>query len=188
MYDILPTFELVCLALGASSALIFDAFFMLSLKDHKLLKLEIRMLRRISLLGVIAAFLSLCFYIGVLITDIQTSTDIRIGFSTAKLLILGIAFLAGLTERRIHLPALIRHQRDYFHLSEKMIEHQDPFIATAALSTVSWLAVIFLSVIEARGLVDNYNATFLGIAVTYLLVAYILSRLAVFLKNRVLTR
>jgi len=184
----LSTLELVCISLGAGSAFIFDSFFMLSLKDHKLRKIEVKMLYRISLLGVTSAILALCFYIALVITELQASTDLSIGFATAKLIIFGVALSAGLALRSIHLPALVRHQTDYLHLSERMVEHQNPLIATAAHSTVAWIFVVFLTAVDSRGLVSTLNVTFIPIILTYIAIAYLASHVAVFVKNRILTR
>ncbi len=183
----LSTFQLVCISLAAGSSFIFDSFFLLSLKDHKLKLYEKQALFRISLMTVTASIIALGTYITLLITHLDAPSDLEIGFSSAKIIILGIALLCALTLRRIHLPTLVRYQENYFHLSENMVYHQDSLAGTAAFSTVSWLTVIFLTSIEYKGLTMS-DFSFLKIIVTYLTLAMITSHIFVFIKNRILTR
>jgi hypothetical protein len=136
---------------------------------------------------VTSAIISLGIYITILITKLEVSTDILIGFSSAKLIILGIALLCALTLRKIHLPTLVRYQENYFHLSENMVYHQDSLAGTAAFSTVSWLAIIFLTSLEYKG-INISDFSFLKIIVTYFALAMITSHIFVFMKNRILMR
>ena len=184
---ILSTIELVCISLAAGSAFIFDSFFLLSLKDHKLKVYEKEALFRISLMTVTASVLALGIYIAILVTKLDSPTDIYIEFSSAKLIILMIALLSALTLRVIHLPTLVRYQENYFHLSEKMVIHQDSLAGTSAFSSVSWLFVIFLTSIEYKEL-DISHFSFIKIIVTFLAVAMVTSHIFVFLKNKILTR
>ena len=183
--------QLVGISLGAGAAFIFDCFFIISLKNHRISVREEKILSRLSLLSIIASTVAIFSYIIVLSFQFEENSisATGIGFATAKLLIFSFALLCGITLRKIHLPALLRHQQTYFHLSESMLLHQDSLISTAIYSTVSWLAVLTLTAIEQKQAIYSVSLTqynFLHIIVIYIAVAITCNYVGLLIKNKVL--
>jgi hypothetical protein len=140
-------------------------------------------LRRLSLFSVVSAVIALFSYLIYLGLQFETASDVRIGFLLAKIVLMALALLTGLSLRRLHLRALLRHQNTYGHLSDSMVAHTDTLVATAAYSTVAWMAVIVLTAIEYRQAQDAFRFGFLHIIIAYILVGYCASKAAIFLKR-----
>lgn len=175
--------ELVCISLGAGAAFIFDSFFIMSKRFHKIKPFEAALLRRLSLFSIAGSSLALFLYMIVLALQFEIASDMRISLSLAKIIFLSLALLTGLALRKIHLNNLLRHQLNYGHLSEHMIAHPNPLIATAAYSTVSWMAVIFLTAIEYRQADIVFQFGFLHIIIFYIICGFLASKAAVFIKK-----
>jgi hypothetical protein len=184
----LSVVELVSVSVGAGAALIFDFFFLLSLRDHKVRQYEIKSLQRLSLCCIVGAMLALFSYIILLAMFIESSTTLELGFSLTKILILTIALLTALTLRKIHLPTLARYQSSYLHLSDSMVHHQDSLVATAAFSSVSWLAIILLTTLEARGVDIPFLNNGLAVMLVYIVIGYAASKAAVHIKKKIISR
>ncbi len=180
----LTAFELTCISLGAGAAFLFDSFFFLSAHHHKIKIVELRILKRLSLMSIIGSAGALCFYMTLLALEFESGADIRISVHVSKIIILGFAFLTALALRRIHLTALMRHQSQYSHLSEHMLAHPDPFVGTAAYSTVSWMFIIFITAIEYRDAMSSFNFGFLSILLAYIILGFVAAKVAIFLKKR----
>ncbi len=186
--DLLFTsFELVCLSLGAGSAFIFDSFFALSLKNHKIREYEERMLQRINLFTVVSSSVALISYIMILAFRLEAGLVNTLDIAFAKIFLLAIAFATGMTLRKIHLPALLRHQREYFHLSSKFMLHQDSLVSTAVFSSVSWMMLILLTVLENFKAAEGFDFSILILAIIYIICAIICSKIAIFFKNEYLS-
>lgn len=182
------TLEQVCIALGAGSAFIFSSFFILSVKDHIVEHHEYRMLKSLSLFSVISASIGIaCFIINTAIY-LESSADFRIGLISAKLIIFSLALISEMALRKIHLPNLMRHQKSYFHLSNSMVHHPDPLIATAAFSLISWVFIIFISTIEFRDLAPRISLSFVEIILAYIVTSYLLGKIAILYKERTLRK
>ncbi|MCF7865060.1 MAG: hypothetical protein K9M11_00955 [Candidatus Pacebacteria bacterium] len=178
--------EQVCIAIGAGSAFIFTSFFILSLKNHIIKPHEYVMLKSLSLFSLVSAFLGLiCFIINTSFY-LESAVDFKIGLVSAKLIIFSLAFLSEMTLRKIHLPTLMRHQKAYFHLSNTMLFHQDPLVATATFSLVSWVFIIFLSALDFRGISSHISLNFVEVIVSYIIISYTLSKLAIYFKEKTL--
>lgn len=180
------SFEQVSIAIGAGSSFIFASFFILSLKNHIIKPHEYKMLKSLSFFSLVSACLGLASFIINTSLYLETAQDFRIGLVSAKLIIFSLALLAEMTLRKIHLPTLMRHQKSYFHLSNTMLYHQDPLVATATFSLISWLYIIFLSTLEFRGLSNEIPVNFLEVIISYILISYILSKLAIYFKEKTL--
>jgi hypothetical protein len=183
----LTVLELVCISIGAGGALIFDFFFLLSLRDHKVRQYEIKSLKRLNLYSLVCISLSLVTYMTMVALYVERSTDLEIGFSLSKILIMAVAFLSALTLRKIHLPTLERYQNNYLHLSQNMVVHQDSLVATAAFSSVSWLSIILLTTLENRQVDIPFFENGLTIILTFIAVSYVASKVAVYLKKKIIS-
>lgn len=179
--------EFVCISLGAGSAFIFDTFFMLSLKKHQIRVYEEKMLQRINLFTVIGSAMALVAYIFTLSFRLEAGSVDALDIAFAKIFLLGIAFVTGVTLRKIHLPTLLRNQRQYFHLSEKFMLHQDSLVSTAVFSTFSWLMLILLTVFENFQEPQIFDFSIFSLAAIYIIGALICSKIAVFIKNQYLS-
>lgn len=182
------SFEQVCIALGAGSAFIFSTFFILSLKDHVIKPHEYAMLKSLSLFSLISAAIGLVTFIINTALYLESAADFKIGFVSAKLIIFSLALLTEMTLRKIHLPSLIRHQKTYFHLSHTMTHHSDPLVATASFGLISWLFIIILSTLEFRGIAGSISFNFIEIILAYIVSAYVLSKAAIYFKEKGLNR
>lgn len=180
--------EQVCIALGAGSAFIFSSFFILSVKDHIVKPHEYIMLKSLSLFSLISACIGIVTFVINSAIYLESAADFRIGLISAKLIIFSLALVSEMTLRKIHLPNLMRHQKTYFHLSDTMVHHPDPLIATASFSMVSWIFIIFLSTLEFRQMTQYIHLSFLEIILAYIVSAYILSKLAVAFKEWTLVK
>lgn len=180
------SFEQVCIALGAGSAFIFSSFFILSLKDHIIKPHEYKMLKSLSFFSLVSASIGLIAFIINTSLYLESAVDFPAGIVSAKLIIFSLALLSEMTLRKIHLPTLMRHQKAYFHLSNSMSHHQDPLIATSVFGFISWSYIIFLSTLQFRELSGYIAPSFIEIIVSYILVSYLLSKLAIYLKEKTL--
>lgn len=180
--------EQVCIALGAGSAFIFSSFFILSVKDHIVKPHEYAMLKSLSLFSLISACIGIVTFVINSAIYLESAADFRIGLISAKLIIFSLALVSEMTLRKIHLPNLMRHQKTYFHLSDSMVHHPDPLIATASFSMVSWIFIIFLSTLEFRQITQYISFSFIEIILAYIVSAFILSRLAIAFKEKTLVK
>lgn len=178
--------EQVSIALGAGSAFIFSSFFILSVKNHVIKPHEYAMLKSLSFFSLVSAGIGLVTFIINTSLYLESATDFPIGLVSAKLIIFSLALLAEMTLRKIHLPTLMRHQKAYFHLSNTMLYHQDPLVATATFGLVSWMFIIFLSTLQFRQLAGQAPVNFVGVMAAYILVAYALSKAAIYFKEKTL--
>lgn len=180
--------EQVCIALGAGSAFIFSSFFILSVKDHIVKPHEYAMLKSLSLFSLVSASIGIIVFVFNSAIYLESAVDFRIGLISAKLIIFSLALVSEMTLRKIHLPNLMRHQKTYFHLSDTMVHHPDPLIATASFSMVSWIFIIFLSTLEFRQITQYVHLSFVEIILAYIVSAFILSKLAIAFKERTLVK
>lgn len=178
--------QIVCIALGAAGAFIFDSFFLLSRRQHKVTSTEYSMLQRINLLSLVACSVAMLFFVFEIASYISNAGNNPASMSVAnldlnslsmKFLLFIIAFMTALTIRKIHLPALRRHQGSYAHLSESFVEHQRSLISTAVYSTVSWMSIIFLSSLETvdgGSILENFSSyNFITLLILYILICYV---------------
>lgn len=179
--------EFVCISLGAGSAFIFDTFFMLSLKRHQIKVYEEKILQRINLFAVIGSTVGLITYIFTLSLRLEAGLVDALDVSFAKVFLFAIVFMTGVTLRKIHLPTLLRNQRQYFHLSEKFMLHQDSLVSTAVFSTTAWLMLILLTVFENFQKPHVFDFSIFSLATIYIIGALICSKIAVYIKNQYLS-
>jgi len=180
--------EQVCIALGAGSAFIFSSFFILSVKDHIVKPHEYVMLKSLSLFSLVSASIGIAAFILNSAIYLESAVDFRIGLVSAKLVIFSLALVSEMTLRKIHLPNLMRHQKTYFHLSDSMVHHPDPLIATASFSMISWIFIIFLSTFEFRQMTQYISFNFVEIILAYIVSAFVLSKIAIAFKEKTLVR
>ncbi|MBU3668576.1 MAG: hypothetical protein FGM57_01255 [Candidatus Taylorbacteria bacterium] len=175
--------ELVSVAVGAGSAFIFDTFFTLSLKDHKIQPHEERMLSRISLFSIISASLGLLVYTFILALQLESGMIGALDIAFAKIFLFAIALLTALTLRKIHLKTLLRYQKTHFHLSLTFGKHDDSIVSTAVFSTLSWIFLITLTALEQYKIAEDISVSIFGVTLAYILIGLVGSRIALYFKN-----
>ncbi len=185
---ILIALEQASIALGAGSAFIFSAFFILSIKDHIIKPHEYVMLKSLSLFALISASIGITTFLLNTAIQLESAPDFRIGLISAKLIIFSLAVISEITLRKIHLPNLMRHQKSYMHLSDSMVHHPDPLITTAVFSLISWIFIIFLSTLEFRQISQYVSFSFIEIILAYIVSTFVLSKIAIVFKKRTLVK
>lgn len=177
----------LAIAVGCGCAVINDLFFFLSLKHHILKRHEIitlRQLNNIQLVLIVFILFAECTFIAL---NFQNVADWHLaGVTVAKVLIELVALFCALLLRQVHLPALIRHQHAYGHLSDSFHEHNDALVSTCALSFVTWFFIVLISSGEFNRYMMDFG--FVQTIVAYALVAVFAIWLVTFLKNNVLHR
>ena len=185
MYLLFYIILLSSISLAAGAAFMGDIFFFITLKKRRVALNEIETLKRMSGISMISCVIAL--FSQIVLTAIIISTSLSLGYEESYLIILLllITFTCSLTMRNIHLPTLKRHHHDHAHLSDKFIEYHDPLIATAAVSTFSWIFIIFLLSLRNQGVdvATDFNLGFGNLAVAYILLAYIASHCGILLKR-----
>ncbi len=178
----LTTIQLVAIALGAAGALIIDLFFITSLSHSKLRPHEILMVRRLSLLSIVSA----CFAIFIqtlILFSIQASIlENFISFSFITIVFTIAALICSITLRKIHIPALLRHQKDHAHLSDHHLHHGEEIVLISTISTVSWIIVLIVYAVAQDG---NYSGPYPFI-IGYIIFVVIMSVLTKMIKRHLL--
>jgi hypothetical protein len=147
----LATIQLVSIALGAGSAFIIDLFFIASLSHSKLRPKEVLMVKRLSLLSITAACLALLIQTFILFSIQATIPDNFLSFSFITILFTIAALICSITLRKIHIPALLRHQNNHAHLSDHHLHHGEEIVLVSTISTVSWVTVLVIYAIAQIG-------------------------------------
>jgi hypothetical protein len=177
----------LAIAVGAGCALIYDLFFFLSLK-HQIIRhheiVTLKQLNNIQLVLIVFIILAEGTFISM---NFQNVADWHLaGVSVAKVLIELVALFCSLLLRNVHLPALVRHQHAYGHLSDSLHEHDDGLVSTCALSLVTWFFIVLIT----SGEFDKYmmDFGFIQTIVSYVVISLFVIWLVVFMKNSVLYR
>lgn len=178
---------ILAIAFGAGTAFINDLFFMLSLKHHSLNRHEVVTLKQLNNIQVILIIWIILCEVTFIAVQLQSlSFNYFLGLSIAKLMIeLALLFFALLL-RQMHLPALIRHQHTYKHLSDSFVEHSNTLIGTAVASLVSWIFIVFMS--SSAFLYAAKDFTFTSTILLYLITIVATTWFFIFLKNKILHR
>ena len=148
---ILATVQLVSIALGASGAFIIDLFFISSLSHSKLRTKEVLMVKNLNLLSITAACFALFFQTFILFTISGTIPDRFLSFSFVTILFTIVALVCSITLRKVHIPALLRHQNNHAHLSDHHLHHGEEIVLVSTISTVSWVTVLIIYAIAQIG-------------------------------------
>ena len=171
------------ISLGSAASLLLDVFFFISLTHRRLKIHEVKNLKLLSGISTISIVVSIAALISLLSFRIGYglySGDSMLFILSALLL---VAFACSLNMRNVHLPALKRHQHDYHHLSESFKHHQTSLLSTSVVSIVTWIFVLTLIAADARDVTLIVN--FWQIIVSYIVIAYVLSKITVFLKRKI---
>lgn len=185
----LHVFELVGLSLGAGGAFIFNSFFILCLKDHKLKQHEITALSRINLLSLTASVIGFASYILYLASLLEQLIVPDLGIAGLKLALYALAIITGLTLRKIHIPSLVRHQHQYSHLSPAFQFHQNTLASTASYSNLAWIFIIILTAasVHQGELTTLISENILAVSLSFIGISLIASRLSIYLKDVLLS-
>jgi hypothetical protein len=178
----LTTLQLVAISLGAAGALIIDLFFISSLSHSKLRPKEILMVRRLSLLSIVSACFAI-FIQSIILFSIQNSIlDNFISFSFITIVFTIAALICSITLRKIHIPALLRHQNDHVHLSNHHLHHGEEIVLISTISTVSWIIVLVIYAIAQDG---NYTGPYPFI-IGYIIFVVVMAVLTRMIKRHLL--
>ena len=161
---------IIAISVGAGCAVINDLFFILSMKHQVLKKYEAHILRQLNSIQVGLVIWVILAEIAMFAYQIETeSIQAILGITFAKFFIEIAILFAILLIRQVYLPALVRHQHTYGHLSDSMLEHSNGLIIASVTSLTSWLFIIFI-------VSSEFKAEFLdfGFATTIILYAVIL--------------
>ena len=195
--------EQVSIAIGAGASFIFCSFFVLSFKNHIVKPFEYTTLKRLSLYATVSAGLALVAFIIQTAFFFESNIDITntdVSLILFQIILLAVALIGEMTIRKIHLPTLMRHQQTYFHLSDSMVDHQDPLIATVSFSIVSWLFIIFFAGLQFRGFLgsdsfiqpiaptEQFSFNFSLFLLIYIMIGYSLGKLAIWAKEKLIGR
>lgn len=200
MQILFSTLELVSISLGAGAAMIFDTFFILSLKNHTITASESISLYRINLMAMIAtttAIVALNIKQALILENLSSVVDYQ-SFGdenyTVKMFLYTTIFIITLTIRRYHLKTLLRHQHSHSHLSNSFKLHQDSLISAVSFTSLGWIMIIFLMSLEQRYFIyeidSGYhftNSITLLFVISYILMGYIFAKINVYLKTRLLS-
>lgn len=178
----LATVQLVSIALGAAGAFIIDLFFISSLSHSKLRSKEILMVKRLSLLSIVSACSALFIQTLILFSIKAALPDNFISFSFITILFTMAALICSITLRKIHIPALLRHQNDHTHLSDHHLHHGEEIVLVSTISTVSWITVL---VIYAIAQIGEYSSPYPFI-IGYIIFVVIMSVLTRLIKRHLL--
>lgn len=183
----LIAFYVLAISVGAGCALINDLFFFLSLKHHVLKRHEIITLRQLNNIQLVLIIFILIAEITMIAMNFQHAVNWHLaGVVIAKVLIEIAVLFTALLLRQIHMPALIRHQNQYAHLSDSFIEHSNALISTCALSLVSWFFIVLITSGEFNRYMMDFG--FIQTIMSYVIVSIFVIWLVLFMKNSVLHR
>ena len=73
-----------------------------------------------------------------------------LGVTIAKLFIEVVILFCALLLRQVHLPALVRYQHTYGHLSDSMLAHSNGLIMTCITSVSAWVFIVFITSSELK--------------------------------------
>ncbi len=177
----------LAISIGAGCALINDLFFFLSLKHHVLKRHEIVTLRQLNNMQLVLIVWILIAEITMIALNFQYAMNWHLaGVVIAKILIEITVLFTTLLLRQVHLPALIRHQNRYAHLSDSFLEHSNALVSTCALSLVSWFFIVLITSGEFNRYMMDFG--FIQTIMSYIVVSVFAIWLVVFMKNSVLHR
>ena len=178
----LATVQLVSIALGAGAAFIIDLFFISSLSHSKLRPKEVLMVRRLSLLSITAACVALFIQTFILFSIQATIPDNFLSFSFITILFTIAALVCSITLRKVHIPALLRHQNNHAHLSDHHLHHGEEIVLVSTISTVSWVTVLIIYAIAQIG---EYSSPYPFI-IGYIIFVVVMSVLTRLIKRHLL--
>ncbi len=130
------------LSLGAGSAFIIDLFFLTSARTRILTPRHVKIFLRLNFAAIICAVVALVTDVSIISFEVMGASDKAFAYWLLKLFLLSTVFLAGLTMRKIHLPALLRHQKHNSHLSDSFLYHSTPLVNTVIISTFTWVSAV----------------------------------------------
>ncbi len=183
----LIAFYVLAIAVGAGCALINDLFFFLSLKHHILKRHEIITLKQLNNIQLVLIIWIIIAEITMISMNFQYAVNWHLaGVVIAKVLIEIAVLFSTLLIRQVHLPALIRHQHKYAHLSDSFVEHSDALISTCALSLVSWFFIVLITSGEFNRYMMDFG--FIQTIMSYAVVSVFVIWFVTFMKNSVLHR
>jgi hypothetical protein len=177
----------LAIAVGAGCALIYDLFFMISLKHHLVKSHEAITLKQLNNIQVVLIIWILIAEVAMIAMNFQYAANWHLaGVVIAKVFIEIVILFCALLLRQVHLPQLLRNQHQHGHLSDSFLEHHDSLVSTCALSLVSWFFIVLITSGEFNRYMMDFG--FIQTIMSYVIVSIFAIWLVVYLKNNVLHR
>lgn len=169
----LATVQLVSVALGASAAFIIDLFFITSLSHSKLRPKEVLMVRRLNLLSIVSAGFAIFIQTLILFSISATIPDNFLQFSFLTIILTIAALICSITLRKVHIPALLRHQNQHAHLSDHHLHHGEEIVLVSTISTVSWFSVLIVYAVAQHGQYSSPYPFIIGYIIFVVAMSYL---------------
>ncbi len=178
---------ILAIAVGAGTAVINDLFFILTLKHRIITKSEINILKQLNKIQIFLIVWIIFTEIVMFAVIIQnTSFALVLGVTLAKLIIELVVLFSALLQRQMYLPALVRYQHTYGHLSDSLIEHSNSLIYACVTSITSWFFIVFITSAEFKPQFIDFGFT--PTILVYVGVTILCNIFFVFMKNNILHR
>jgi len=139
-------FHIFGAVIGAGGAFMSDAMFFSSIKDKKIGKEELRLLRvgsRMVWIGVAILIIS-----GALLFNTDTAKYLASSKFLVKMTVVLIIALNGLVFHYLHLPLMKRHCDKHLPECNEFVSKSGWLMASGVVSIVSWVATIILGVMR----------------------------------------
>lgn len=172
---ILTISHLLGLALGAGGAFASDWIFLLSAQDGRISRTETRFLSLGSKLVWTGVAILVLSGLGLFLLD--PARLIASPKFLAKMSIVLIIILNGISFHFLHLPRIRRHAGEHFPSSDEFMRYRFPLVASGAISFVSWLSALILG--AWRGVPFSYSQimlTYLAVLAFAIFVAWLLKK------------
>lgn len=184
MLTLLATY-IIAISVGAGCAVINDLFFITSLKHQVIKKHEAHTLRQFNSIQVVLVVWIILVELTIFALQIQVdSVQTILGVTFAKLFIEFVLLFSILMIRQVYLPALVRYQHTYGHLSDSMLEHNNGIVIASVTSIVSWFFIVFITSSEFK--TDFIDFGFSTTIILYAATLIISNVFFIYLKNDVL--
>ena len=105
-----------------------------------------------------------------------------ITFSFITVLFTMAALVCSITLRKIHIPALLRHQNQHAHLSDHHLYHGEEIVLISTISTVSWVTVLIIYAVAQIGAYTSPYPFIIG----YIIFVLVMSGLTKMIKRHLL--
>ncbi|MBI4138082.1 MAG: hypothetical protein HY482_00610 [Candidatus Wildermuthbacteria bacterium] len=146
-YTVFVIMHLIGVTLGAGGAFVSDVMFFASVKDKKISYSELRFLK----LGGKVVIVGLCVLVvsGVLLFSLDPARYMESSKFLAKMTIVAVLILNGVLFHAVHMPMLNRLEANPLPTSAEFFKKSSLFVASGAISLVSWLFALSLGAISS---------------------------------------
>jgi hypothetical protein len=177
--------ELFAICFAFASTIIIDIFFFSSERHQRITTYELSTLKRINTILLGCSYLVVITSLVIIWFLTSLTYEMPSGIMFARILILCVAIITSLSFRRIHLPQLVRNHVHNTHLSDSLLKHSNSIVASCAVSTVSWLYIVMLTVRLYQPYGYQTAPSALVIMLTYIVALLVSIRLLISIKDLV---